>query len=60
MAKEGSLPLLTDIRMPEEVIDWMAVHLVIPVQGACDQQTLLETLAHSVRLCNNIVNTRKT
>jgi len=60
MAKEGSLPLLSDIKPLEEVIDWMASHLVIPVQVACNQHALFETLAHSVKLCNNIENTRKT
>lgn len=60
MAKGESVPMLSDIGPLEEVMDCMTAHLVIPMQGACKQQTLFEILAHSITLYNNIENTRKT
>lgn len=60
MAKETSIPVLTDTETLDEVIDCLTEHLEIPMQGSCDQQTLFEILVRAASQGESIEQTCKT
>lgn len=54
------LPVLTDSKTLDEVIDVLNDNLDIHMQGACDKKTLLEILVRAASLNDSIDHTCKT